>query len=511
MIRSSRPILENPLKVVSLGLLVLLLPLAVLTFVSGNALVAELEQESATLHRTVSQRADQHDAHLTSLSALATTAEGMRPEVFLDVAATISRFYPRIDEVQLVPLDSRGTIVGTSEIDLELADRVRSAARASDGEIVLLAHQRKPHHYIMVKRSPNSKNAVYGLMLAIDSAKLLDDAGPFWTRNSVALSLSLPDGHMLASRGETVGPLRSAMVLTSASQPLQLVTGMTIGFGDLFPPAITGAIMVVAALVYVAVLSLLRQRRRTQLAVEEARLNALDSRLAHASRVNALGEMASGLAHELTQPLTAILSQVQAGRRLLAQGETAVLSSVLDDTVTQARRASAILDRFRNWSRPTKASGPAFDLRDALDNVEALLGPSAKAHGTTLVFNKPAHPVMADADPVEMEQVVFNLVRNAIDATARIGEGRVTVILLQEEDQIVLDISDNGQGVAPELRPRLFTPFTTTRTDGMGLGLALSQRLVERVGGEIALVDGNGGATFRVVLPREKTVPERTS
>ena len=83
----------------------------------------------------------------------------------------------------------------------------------------------------------------------------------------------------------------------------------------------------------------------------------MDSRLAHASRVNALGEMASGLAHELTQPLTAIFAQVQAGRRMLGQGNMAALAPVLDDTVTQARRASAILERFRNWSRPRRRRG----------------------------------------------------------------------------------------------------------------------------------------------------------
>jgi signal transduction histidine kinase len=111
------------------------------------------------------------------------------------------------------------------------------------------------------------------------------------------------------------------------------------------------------------------------------------------------------------------------------------------------------------------------------------------------------------ADPVEMEQVVFNLVRNAIEAAGNAtGTGRIVVKLEQDGSQTVLDVADNGPGVAEELRPRLFTPFTTTRADGTGLGLALSQRLVERAGGEIALVDGGPGATFRVTLPRNGVV-----
>ena len=113
------------------------------------------------------------------------------------------------------------------------------------------------------------------------------------------------------------------------------------------------------------------------------------------------------------------------------------------------------------------------------------------------------------ADPVEMEQIVFNLVRNAIDATAGgSNSAEVTVTLRPAGAEMVLDISDNGPGVPAEIRARLFTPFTTTRTDGTGLGLALSQRLAERAGGEIALVDSDAGATFRVVLPGKQELAE---
>src|SRR5690606_20204798 len=108
----------------------------------------------------------------------------------------------------------------------------------------------------------------------------------------------------------------------------------------------------------------------------------------------------------------------------------------------------------------------------------------------------------------EMEQVAFNLVRNALDAAGRDGTASVAITLTQEDERIVLEVADNGPGVAAEIRSRLFTPFTTTRADGTGLGLALSQRLVERAGGEIALVDGGPGATFRVVLPRGSSFSE---
>ncbi len=279
----------------------------------------------------------------------------------------------------------------------------------------------------MIKRSPNSDAARYGLMLGIDAGKLLDEAGAFWSRPDVTLRLSLPDGHLLVDQGDPFETIRFSEVLGSASQPLRMETGMAIGPASFFPPLRTGLVLFAVGLAYLVALAALRQRARTRAAIEQVRLSALDSRLAHASRVNALGEMASGLAHELTQPLTAILAQAQAGRRLLGRGDATALVPVLDDTVTQARRASAILERFRNWSRPQRVPASVFDLREALNNVQALLAPQAARHSVRLEFDLPTAPVPVVTDMIEMEQVVFNLVRNAIEATNnRDGAGRIT-------------------------------------------------------------------------------------
>ena len=480
------------------GLLLMVLAAGALAAWRHLALEAELERESTVLHRLASQRADQHDAHLTALSAIATGGEtGFEP--FLDVAATIIRFYPRIDEVQLVPLDGAPP-VGTGPLDAATAGIVREAARASTGEIALLPHPDRPGHYLMVKRSPNTDAARYGLMLGIDADKLLGDAGPFWSRPGVALRLTLPDGHAVLDHPVTSEAIRFIRPLGSQSQPLKLETGMTIGPADLLPPLDTALVLLATGLAYAVALAVIRQRARTRAAMRQAALSALETRLAHASRVNALGEMASGLAHELTQPLTAILAQMQAGRRLLAGGNTQALAPVLDDTIAQARRASGILERFRDWSRPERPAPAPFDLAEALRNVEALLSPEAAAQGVRLALSLPAEPVSVAADPVEMEQVVFNLVRNAIEA----GGGHVDMALSREGGMAAITVADDGPGVAEELRPKLFTPFTTTREGGTGLGLALSQRLVERAGGEIGLAEGGPGAAFRVVLPLAK-------
>jgi signal transduction histidine kinase len=511
MARDNRPILKDTARLIGIWCLLLLVAGAAFAVYQRHTLVADLEQQSTILHGLASQRADQHDAHLTALSAVAVAAAGERNDLFLDVAATIMRFYPRIDEVQLVPLDPSRQVVGTAPLDPETAQIVRAAAKASDGSIALLPRPGRADHYIMVKRSPNSDAAIYGLMLGIDARKLIGEAGPFWSQPRVALHLSLPDGTVLVGDPGFSEAVRFSRPLGSTSQPLLLETGMALGLSDLLPILPTMLVLAVVTLVWLAALAALRQRARTRAALEQVRLSALETRLAHASRVNALGEMASGLAHELTQPLTAILAQAQAGRRILDRGDTPALGPVLDDTITQARRASAILERFRNWSRPQRAPASAFDLRDALKTVQALLAPQAAANRTHLQLEMPQDPVPVIADPVEMEQVAFNLVRNAIEAAnSRTNLARVTVTLRQETDKIVLDVADNGPGVAADLRPRLFTPFMTTRPDGTGLGLALSQRLVERAGGEIALVESGPGATFRVVLPRREISGETT-
>ena len=144
----TRPLLESPLGLAAIGCLLLLVAAGALAAFERQALVAGLEQESTVLHRLASQRADQHDAHMTALSAIAVAAGGERNDLFLDVAATITRFYPRIDEVQLVPLDPDAEIVGTEPLDPATAQLVRSAARTSDGRIASAAsRQAAPLHH----------------------------------------------------------------------------------------------------------------------------------------------------------------------------------------------------------------------------------------------------------------------------------------------------------------------------------------------------------------------------
>jgi len=485
------------------------LALALLAAYRHATLGQELERESAALHAEASQRADQHDAHLTGLSAIAQSLSLRQPGPLGDVAATIMQFYPRIDQIMVVPLDPAEPAFSTGPLPPDLADTLRIAARSSTGHAALLFVPARPGHYLMVKRSPNNDAARYAVALSVDGERLLASSSPFWSGSGVARRLSMPDGAVIFGPPDLPAGAHFSRNLGSASQPLLLETAMSVTWRDLLPMPQALATIAGASLLYLAAVAMGRERSRARAAERRAALSDLDARLTHASRVNAMGEMAGGMTHELTQPLTAILAQGQAGRRLLAANNLPPLAGVLDDVVAQARRASAILDRLRNWSRPQPAAIAPSDLRMALGNVEALLAAETARRTVALEVHAPSQPVVVMADAVEMEQVIFNLIRNALEALADAPEKRISVRLDTDGETALLEVRDTGPGVPAELLPRLFTPFTTSRADGTGLGLALSQRLVERVGGEIVYVQPPHGALFRVTLPLAKGGPAR--
>ncbi|WKL20780.1 ATP-binding protein [Agrobacterium tumefaciens] len=466
------------------------------------SLLGELERQSNALQAEASRRADQHDAHVTALSAVAQAEQGPDYGLLLDVAAPILQFYPRIDEVQLVSLKDEGPATGTRPLEGELAAAIRRAGSVFTGRPALLASGLRPGHYMIVKRSPNSETASKLLVLAVDSAGLLASDAPFWSAKQAVIRLKMPDGTLLFGPPALPEKPQYVRQLSSVSQPLLLEVALSITWQDLLPGRALLALLGSASVVFLLGIVMVRQRMRMRAAERRAELSGMEARLTHASRVNALGEMASGLAHELTQPLTAILAQAQAGRRLLARQDLATLSGALDDMVEQARCASNMLDRFRNWSLPHRRPAAAHDLRAALRNVDALLAGEAARQDVMIDIVVPDVPLPVRVDPVEIEQVMFNLLRNALDSLGSSeARGAITASLSRQGDFAVLEVTDNGPGVAPELRDRLFTPFATTKKNGMGLGLALSQRLVERADGEIVYVDGENGALFRVVLP----------
>jgi signal transduction histidine kinase len=500
--RSARGFLHHPLARWITWALVCGLALVILAGFESSARLADLTAESERLHAVASQRADQHDAHLTALSAIAMAGVEQRPDLFHQVAGAIMRFYPRVIGISLVPLDGKDGLLEVGTHEAELQDLIRAATGRSTGAPVLVRYPSERPAYVVVKRSPNTEAARYGLALVIDAAALLDGDSAYWTRAEAARWLALPDGTPLFGTAGDGGAPQFTRALSSGTQPLELKTAIRMSISDILPPGRVALVLVLIALGGVALRTIGRQRAKVRAAEARAELSGLETRLSHASRVNALGEMASGMAHELTQPLTAILAQAQAARHLAARGDAERVAGILEDVIGQTRRASAILERLRTWTRPRERNAESIDLTECIRVAETLLAGRAAELGAQLDVTVPPTPVSVEGDRVELEQVLFNLMRNALDAVAEsAGARKVAVDASLDAEMAVIDVSDTGPGIRPDVRDRLFTPFVTTRESGTGLGLALSHRLVERAGGNLTVVEAREGARFRISLP----------
>lgn len=461
-----------------------------------------LSEEGNAIARLASQRADQHDAHLTSLSAIATAGTTLRRDLFLEVAGTIMRFYPRITAVNLVDLSDEKFVISTNEQNnSDLAQQMIDAARTTTGSLQLRANPTDRKTYLMIKRSPNSNSAKYALSLTIDGAVLIETESNFWDLNAVTHELALPNGTPL-SHTNTATPPAFSKKLGSLSQPLTLNIWTPPFSATSIPWLRLIMVSIAVTLIYAALVVGIRQYLRTRRAEKNATLSAQDARLAHASRVNSLGEMASGLAHELTQPLTAILSQSQAGKHLAMRGDALALMPVLDDTIAQAKRASVILERMRRWTNPSRGPITQSSLSNAANVVKDLLAPEASRQSAKLIFDfDKALPYTIQAEPIELEQVIFNLVRNALDAVQNVPNPEVEVKILKDSNHVSLVVFDNGIGLPEDIKNRLFEPFVTSKSDGTGLGLALCQRLVERMDGEISASETDGHTVLTVIFP----------
>ncbi|AZO81548.1 hypothetical protein BLM15_18970 [Bosea sp. Tri-49] len=456
-----------------------------------------MEEAGRTLHRLISQRVDQHDAHLTSLSALVQAAEPAPIATVEQVAASIVRFYPRIVGIDVVDLatspprsllNAADPAIVAVEAQQAVGSNLRT--RALDGGARLL----------LVKRALTDGVGHYALALVIDMARLAASDTP------------LPEGaevHLrLIEQGQASERPASAFSaeIASRTQPLRLTLTTSAPDWPLPPPAFLALAGVLVALAAFLVERLLEARNVAREAARKAVLAEQDARLAHAGRVNAMGELASGIAHELTQPLTAILGQAQAGRRLLTQpdADQAILAGAFEAIARNARRAGDILARLRAWISKSEPAIETVDLTELAGEVVHLLAANAQSAGATLRVTSEGSRPLVRADRVQLEQVVFNLARNGLEAVeGRGGERSVTIEVDTQGGDAVLAVRDSGSGLSPEAQARLFEPFFTTKPAGLGLGLALCVRLVERFDGTLAAENAaEGGAVFRIRLPR---------
>ena len=237
----------------------------------------------------------------------------------------------------------------------------------------------------------------------------------------------------------------------------------------------------------------------------EARLQELQSELVHISRLTAMGEMASTLAHELNQPLSAIANYLKGSRRLLegaADEKSAAMREALDKAGDQAMRAGHIIRRLRDFVARGETERRVESITKLVEEASALALVGVKDLGIRVQFQFNPEIDLVIADRVQVQQVLLNLIRNAMDAMET-SQTRDLVVAIAPADggHVRISVTDSGSGISPEIAEQLFQPFITTKRHGMGVGLSISRAIVEAHNGRIwAEPNPTGGTTFHFTI-----------
>jgi signal transduction histidine kinase len=267
-------------------------------------------------------------------------------------------------------------------------------------------------------------------------------------------------------------------------------------------------LMATQAVLIVALLVQRRRRREAQAALRQAETAAQIhlNQIVHLDRLAAMGHLVASLAHELGQPLTGILTNAQAGRRLLASPELTLdeLRSCLDDIVNDDRRADAVIQRVWQLLKKAEFVRTPIALNDLAADTIRLVANDALLHAVSIEFLPAAALPVTYGDRLQIQQVILNLLTNAIGAAANGGPPTRKVIVwtaAAAAPYLELGVHDSGKGIAESDLERIFEPFFTTKHDGLGMGLAISRTIAHAHGGRL-LVDNDpdGGAIFRLYL-----------
>ena len=237
----------------------------------------------------------------------------------------------------------------------------------------------------------------------------------------------------------------------------------------------------------------------------EARLQELQSELVHMSRLTAMGEMASALAHELNQPLSAIANYLKGSRRLLenrVDDQSALLRDAMDKAADQALRAGEVIRRLRDFVARGESERTVESVKKLIEEASALALVGAKDQGVRVRFQFDPAVDRVLADKVQIQQVLLNLLRNAIEAMEGSPKRELVISAAPADDHMIaISVADTGCGIAPEMTTQLFQPFMTTKRHGLGVGLSISRTIVEAHGGLIGAEPNPGGGTiFRFTL-----------
>ena len=330
--------------------------------------------------------------------------------------------------------------------------------------------QRRLRAQVEFGNAPLRQNALFA------TGSVTIDGRSFDRRTSmIAARDALPNGwavYVLAPLGDAVGAART--------------------LGRLF--VLLGAAVVVA----LAIFSFLRRRAMIMNEQREnaARIADVKDRLAQANKLSSLGQMAAGIGHEISQPLTAIGIRAQNVHRLIEAGRTSEAIVAIGEISALTARMGAITNELRRFARRADGRTASVSLHAVLDGTQLLLGDRIRSTSTTLTVDHADIVVIGEQG--RLEQVFVNLIQNAIDAMG--DGGRIAIAADVTGGTANITISDNGPGIARDVSERLFQPFTTSKADGLGLGLVICRDIVTDFGGELVLTPADRGARFVLTL-----------
>ncbi len=234
----------------------------------------------------------------------------------------------------------------------------------------------------------------------------------------------------------------------------------------------------------------------------DRRLHEAQDELLHISRLSEMGQMASSLAHELNQPLSAISNYLAGAERLIGRGDYAATAIAFGKAVAQVDRAAQIIRRLRDFVSKGEAERRTESLPKIIEEASALALVGAKSEGVRATIDLDPAARWAFVDKIQIQQVLVNLVRNAVEAMASAPRRELAIVTRRSGETIEVAVADTGPGIAELIKARLFQPFVTSKATGMGVGLSICRSIVESNGGRLWAEDNEGGgAVFRFTLP----------
>jgi two-component system sensor kinase FixL len=253
---------------------------------------------------------------------------------------------------------------------------------------------------------------------------------------------------------------------------------------------------------FVGIIQDITERKRSEEEVHQIR-----ERLSQFGRLSTLGEMAAGLAHELNQPLAAIATYTQACQRLIESGKSDddEILAALKKCDAQARRAGDVIRRLRNFVQKRELGREEVSCEKLIHDLAVLAEVDARNNRIPLTIDVDEGLPNIMVDAVQIQQVILNLIRNGIDAMLDMDqndEGISVSVSMLQSDQIRIAVTDHGHGISEEAEQKIFQPFFTTKSSGLGLGLAICQSIVTSHGGVLSFTKNQaGGTTFHFTLP----------